>query len=229
VSGVRCESFGTTKLMLGDSRELVSELAGIGAILTDPPFGKSYRSRHNDGRGRSRPEWARKDGNFRAIEGDDTPFNPAFLLELAVPTIIWGANYFNDRLPPATRWLVWDKLAGKTPARSSSDIELAWCSSPGVDRIFTHLWRGIIRAGEENVTNGPKLHPHQKPVALMAWCLELLPKRGAVLDPFMGSGSAGVACLRANRPFIGIEMDVEHFDTACRRFEREMVKLTAAA
>jgi len=213
---VREEVIGRARLLLGDCRDILPTLGKVDAVVTDPPYGISYRSGHNSSRKGSGAAMVRKDGNFSPIEGDQQSFDPAFLLALRVPTILWGANHYSDRLPAKTRWLIWDKLAGKASFPSGSDVELAWCSERGPDRLFTHLWRGIMRAGEENVSRSPKQHPNQKPVALMAWCLSFIPA-GTVLDPFMGSASTGVACLRAGRMFIGIESDEAHFETACRR------------
>lgn len=209
---------GRARLILGDCRDILPTLGKVDAVVTDPPYGMNYRSGHNSGRRGAGLAMARKDGNFAPIKGDTQPFDPSPLLALNVPTIIWGANYFNDKLPAGKRWLIWDKLAGKASFPSGSDIEMAWTSEPGPDRMFTHLWRGIMRAGEENVVHGGKQHPNQKPAALMAWCLTFAPGQ-TVLDPFMGSGTTGVACARAARDFIGIELDEAHFDIACRRIE----------
>lgn len=213
----REEIMGNARLILADCRDVLPALTNIGAILTDPPYGMDYRSGHNSGRSGAGAEMVRKDGNFAPIQGDQEPFDPAPILALGVPSVIWGGNYFNDRLPSGKRWLIWDKLAGKTPFPSGSDVELAWTSEPGPDRIFTHLWRGIMRAGEENVVHSGKHHPHQKPIALMSWCLQFLPGDGPILDPFMGSGTTGIAAHRAGREFIGIESDPAHFETAIRR------------
>lgn len=223
----RTETIGCVTLILGDARKVLEEIAKPAAILADPPYGKRYRSRHNEGRGRSKPEWARKNGNFASIAGDFEDFDPSHLLALNVPTVLWGAHEFYERLPKGGRMLVWDKLAGKTPTKCNSDVEVAWCSEKGPSRIFTHLWRGIIRAGEENVTNGPKLHSHQKPVALIDWCLQFLPSDGVICDPYMGSGTTGLACLRRSRPFLGIEVDPVHFETALQRLQREVAKPVA--
>lgn len=211
------EHIGDCRLYLGDCLKVLPAIDLVGAVLlTDPPYGMGYTSGHNSSRKGAGAKMARKDGNFHPISGDQEPFDPSMVLGLGLPSIIWGANHFNDSLLAGKRWLVWDKLAGKTPLPSGSDVELAWCSQPGPDRIFTHLWRGIMRAGEENIVHSAKQHPNQKPVALMLWCLGFLPD-GTVLDPFMGSGTTGVAAVRAGRPFIGIEMDEAHFETACRR------------
>lgn len=209
---------GRATMILGDCRDHRETLSGADVVLTDPPYGMNYRSGHNSAPSGDRRKMLRKDGNFTPIAGDAQPFDPDVILSLDSPSIIWGANHFNERLPSGRRWLIWNKLCGKTPVPSGSDVELAWCSERGPDRIFDHLWRGIMRAGEENVAHSAKLHPNQKPVALMAWCLTFLPT-GAVADPFMGSGSTGVAALRANRSFIGVELDPTYYEIACQRVD----------
>lgn len=210
---------GDCRLLLADCLEILPLLGKVDAVVTDPPYGMDYRSGHNSGRSGHGATLARKDGNFRPISGDNRPFDPTPLLELGAPAIIWGANHFNHLLPSRRRWLVWNKLCGKTPLPSGSDVEFAWCSEPGPDRIFDHLWRGIMRAGEENIVHSEKLHPNQKPIALFSWCLGYVPG-GLVLDSFMGSGTCGVAAVRAQRPFIGIEIDEAYFDIACSRIEK---------
>lgn len=215
----RKEIIGECTLYLGDCLDVMPTLSKIDALLTDPPYGIDYKSGHNSSRKGSGKAMSRKDGNFQPIAGDKTPFDPAFLIGLNLPSVIWGANHFNHVLMPRRRWLVWNKLCGKTSLPSGSDVELAWCSEAGPDRIFDHLWRGIMRAGEENVVHSAKHHPNQKPVALMSWCLGFLPG-GVVLDPFMGSGSTGVAVVRAGRPFVGIELDQAYFDIACERIRK---------
>jgi site-specific DNA-methyltransferase (adenine-specific)/modification methylase len=107
----------------------------------------------------------------------------------------------------------------------ASDCELIWTSSPKPTRIFRHLWKGLVREGEENISVQPKLHPNQKPVALMEWLLGYLeiPVGAIVLDPFMGSGSTGLACVRTGRRFIGIEVDPAYCEVARRRLDRPFV------
>jgi site-specific DNA-methyltransferase (adenine-specific)/modification methylase len=214
----RVEQIGRATLYLGDCREILPTLPKVDAVVTDPPYGIAYKSGHNSSRTGAGAALVRKDGNFKPIEGDRQPFDPALLLALGAPSILWGANHYNDALPRKRRWLIWNKLVGKTPLPSGSDVELAWCSEPGPDRIFDHLWRGIMRAGEENIVHTGKQHPNQKPAALMQWCLQFVPA-GTTLDPFMGSGTTGVACARAGRDFIGIELELEYFEIACKRIE----------
>jgi site-specific DNA-methyltransferase (adenine-specific)/modification methylase len=216
----RKEIIGGGTLYLGDCLDIVPIIGPADVLLTDPPYGIDYKSGHNSGRKGAGKTMSRKDGNFQPIAGDKVPFDPQVLLDLKLPSVIWGANHFNNVLMPRRRWLVWNKLCGKASLPSGSDVELAWCSEAGPDRIFDHLWRGIMRAGEENIVHSAKHHPNQKPVALMAWCLGFLPP-GVVLDPFMGSGSTGVAAIRSGRKFVGIELDETYFDIACDRLRKE--------
>jgi len=120
--------------------------------------------------------------------------------------IIWGGNYFTDYLPPTMRWLVWDK--GQRDF-SLADCEFAWSSQNKAARIFTYPRAKARLDGKQ--------HPTQKPLALMKWCLGFLPDATTILDPFMGSGTTGVACVKLGRAFIGVELDEGYFDIACKR------------
>jgi len=126
------------------------------------------------------------------------------MLAFDVPSVIFGGNYF--RLPPSRGWIVWDK---KNDGRDFAEAELAWTNVDGVVRVF--------RKRPQNMDGG-KVHPTQKPVSLMEWVLLKFTKKGdTILDPFMGSGSTGVACVRTGRNFIGIEKDPEYFAIAEKR------------
>jgi DNA modification methylase len=122
--------------------------------------------------------------------------------------IIWGGNYFADVLPATMRWLVWDKGQREF---SLADAELAWTSQQKAVRVFSYSRAASLR--------DRKVHPTQKPIALMEWCLGFLPDADTILDPFMGSGTTLVACAKMGRKGIGIELDPNYFDTACRRVE----------
>src|SRR5690606_28959461 len=117
----------------------------------------------------------------------------------------WGGNYFADKLPVSKGWLYWQKLMGGDFA----DGELAWTSRDKALREFTLC----------NKMHG-KVHPTQKPVALMQWCLTHIPTAQTILDPFMGSGTTGVACVKMGRKFIGIEIDEGYFEIACERIRK---------
>jgi site-specific DNA-methyltransferase (adenine-specific) len=212
----------THALVCGDCRAHVGSLPAEWAVVTDPPygtnfdFGKKRRSRNSglDWGGNKAKDVQR---DWKRIEGDDRPFDPTPLLRFST-VILWGANNYADRLPASSCWLVWDKRLDTTPD-DHSDCELAWTSLKGHVRKFGHLWRGIVRAGDENVTNGPKLHPAQKPIALMKWCLSFVPPEVVVVDPYAGSGTTLAACLSLGRRCLGFEVDPEYHAVASRRLE----------
>jgi site-specific DNA-methyltransferase (adenine-specific) len=209
---------GAVRLHCCDCRDLEIVPEAGDSLVTDPPWGINYKSGHNSSRTGNGAALVRKDGNFAPIIGDDVPFDPAALPAFA-RIVLWGGHRFYDKLPPGGTWLVWDKLAGKTSFPSSSDCEMAWCNWSGPCRIFTHLWRGIMRAGEENIVHSPKLHPHQKPVALMAWSIEAA-GGSRIVDPYMGSGTTGVAAVRAGLGFVWVEKSPDYFEIAKERIRK---------
>ena len=194
----RKEVIGDCTLYLGDCREIITEIGAVDAVVTDPPYGI--------GIGRmQRGKWA--SAALGKSVWDAAPAELSHLPE--VPSIIWGGNYF--ALPPSRAFLIWDKGAG-FKGRDFAECEQAWCSFDANARVFSYdpLARGDYRG---------KKHPTQKPVALMEWCLGFLPHAQSILDPFAGSGSTGVACVKMGKAFIGIEIDPDYFDIACRRVE----------
>lgn len=210
----RVEHFGLATLHLADSREM--QIAAD-AVVADPPYGINIGKL--TGTSRSRLVRGRMK-NFSVV-GDDKPFDPAPWL--AYPkTVLWGGIHFAQRLPESRCWLVWDKREGTT-SDNQADCEIAWTNLPGPARLHSQIWRGVIRRGEENVSRQARCHPTQKPVALMDWCLRLckLQPGQTVLDPFMGSGTTGIAAVRQGLHFVGVEIDETHFNTACERLERE--------
>ncbi len=212
---------GDVSLYLGDCLEVLPtlEAGSVDAVVTDPPYGISYVAR------KRQPNETRCAACFyegTGVEGDDKPFDPAPFLSLGVPALLWGANHYAHRLPECGSWLVWDKKVnpqyyGKT---SFSDAEIAWCSIGRRTLIYPHLWNGIVRQGEEVGKRGcGRVHPTQKPIGLMRWCLSFVPDAATILDPFMGSGTTGVACVKTGRKFIGIEIDPGYFEIAKRRIQ----------
>jgi len=206
-------------LYLGDCLELLPIEAD--AVITDPPYGIKLQTR-NGTRGNTPPHSNRKltANNWRPVLGDDQPFDPSPWLEYPI-VVLWGANCYCDKLTRGMKWLVWDKREG-VMQNDNSDCEMAWTNQKGLLRIHRQLWAGLLQRGEEN--GQARIHPTQKPVALMALCLEeaKVPEGATVLDPYMGSGTTGIACLRTNRNFIGIEKDPTYFKIACDRIEREV-------
>lgn len=209
---------GCCTLILGDYREQVAAWPDSHIVVADPPYGNDYRQK------RSRDALVKVDRTHAPIIGNAVPFEPSALLRFS-RAILWGANYYADRLPANGKWLVWDKRENTTPD-DGADVEMAWTNLRGVPRMHRQLWRGICRRGEENISKGSrKLHPNQKPVALMDWCLEHAGATPAdvVVDTHMGSGTTGLACLRRGIPFIGCEIDPAHFDTAVQRLRAPTV------
>ena len=196
---------GNATLYCGDCLEILPTLPKVDAVITDPPYGikrsgqpetftlnpKHKRKSHEDfGWDNGRPPIA-------AFEA---------MLTSSDVQIIWGGNYFADFLPPTMGWLYWDK--GQN-GLSMSDGELAWTSMQKAMRAFVCNRSALV--GSE--------HPTQKPELLMRWCIKQAGMPDSVCDPFMGSGTTGVACMNLGRKFIGIEIEPKYFDIACRRIE----------
>lgn len=205
----RHERIGDCDLYLGDCLEVLPALGQVDAVVTDPPYGIGYQ-KGSGGRG----EHTRRN-HSKPIIGDDRPFDPSPWTRWTC--ILWGANHFAKMLPDGGRWLAWNKLGSLEPWDSFSDVEFAWHSKRGADRIFSLLWKGIAQGVKDD--GGVRGHPTQKPVALMEWCLGFVPDADTILDPFMGSGTTLVACARRGRKGIGIELDPDYFDVACKRVE----------
>lgn len=203
----RIEQIGPATLYQGDCREILPTLAKADALVTDPPYGiNAARDRKSEKHG-----W--KD---YAAPGWDKERPPADLIEMILAAakhkIVWGGNYFTDTLPPTSKWLSWDK--GQTDF-SLADFELAWCSFPGAARR--------ILFGRAKALQDGKQHPTQKPIEVMRWCIEALPTGcKSIIDPFMGSGTTGVAAVDMGLQFYGIELEPAYFDISCRRIEQAL-------
>lgn len=218
---MRIETIGRAKLYLGDCREILPALPKVDACVTDPPYGigadkAAKASAEQRKAAEARPKGQRtKAGRGWADYGDTNwddvrPSREIFdlILKAGKEQIIWGGNYFTDLLPPTMQWLVWDKCQRDF---SLADCEFAWSSQRKAARIFSYPRARALQDGKE--------HPTQKPVALMKWCIDFFPKAETILDPFMGSGTTGVAAVQMGRQFIGIEREPKYFDIACRRIE----------
>lgn len=188
---------GNATLYLGDCADILPTIEKVDSIITDPPYGLAEKLQ--GGTWGKSYEGEDKDWDAKAWVPDSEFLNRADVF------IIWGGNYFT--LPPSRCWLFWDK-----PNRglTMADGELAWTNQDANLRTFS-----ISR----NPT-GKREHPTQKPIELMKWCVNQCKNNPqTILDPFMGSGSTGVAAVQMGRKFIEIERDEKYFDIACRRIE----------
>lgn len=210
----RKEIIGNCTLYLGDCLEVMPTLEKVDAVITDPPYGLNVLNLYSQkkdkiyGHSKAKKRKYKDSGSW-----DKAACDVGFILDLNVPTILWGGNYF--KVPPSQCWLVWDKLNGKN---YFADCELAWTNFKKSVRKINLLWNGMLVTKTET---DKRQHPTQKPMELMKWCIQQLPKNctGSILDPFMGSGSTLVACAKTGRHGIGIELDEEYFNIACRRVE----------
>jgi DNA modification methylase len=194
-------------LFCGDCLEVMPTLGRVDAVLTDPPYGIGENNEKNLTRGNAAApkdyghySWDAKPASIEHINA---------IREISKHQIIFGGNYF-DGLPATSCWLVWDKMN----TGDFADCELAWTNLRKAVRRIQWRWNGMIRQGNEE-----RFHPTQKPLEVMKWCLGFLPDAQTILDPFMGSGTTGVACVKLGRKFIGIELDEGYFDIACKRIE----------
>lgn len=185
----------------------------IDLVLTDPPYGIGMDGGNVGYKGFN---------NFEKKDWDkERPKKEIFdeLKRISENQIFWGGNYFTDYLLPSRCYLVWDKGEGFYN-RTYAECEIAYYSRDANCKIYKHdpLAKGDYKG---------KIHPTQKPVALMSWCLNNYSKENdLIFDGFFGSGTTAISCIRTKRRFIGCELDKEYFEKACERIEIELKQLT---
>lgn len=195
----------TVQLYHGDCLEVLKTLepGSVDAVVTDPPYGLGDK-------------WTGGTWFTRGVYADgvkwDHRVDDALILSLTnYPVcVIWGGNYYP--LPPARCWLLWDK---PNAVKTMGQFELAWTNMDRPSGKFSHCVNGWNRE-----------HPTEKPEQLMRWVIQNYTPEGAtVLDPFMGSGTTGVACVQTGRNFIGIEIDAGYFAIAERRIAEAQAQM----
>jgi len=207
---------GNATLYLGDCSEILPTLGQFDAVVTDPPYGiKADKSMHKQsgnivGYGSRRV--AKK--IYEETNWDESPLSKDMInlfFNISNYQIIFGGNYFE--LPPSKSWFIWDKM---NDGNNFSDGEMAWSNLNKPLRIKRHLWNGFARENNEERFN----HPTQKPLGIMEWVISHLPlETQTIIDPYMGSGTTGVACMNLKKKFVGIEREQKYFDIACKRIE----------
>jgi len=206
---MRTEVIGDATLYLGDCLTVLPTLGRVDACVSDPPYGMNNNTNYSrfTGGPNSHGNAASMDWG-KPIANDDQPFDPAPFLSFDHVTL-FGSNHFGARLPVGTT-LVWLKRLDGGFGSFLSDAEVAW--EKGGHGVY------CFRDTSLTAETRHRAHPTQKPLPLMRWCIE---RHGSeartILDPFMGSGTTGVAALQLGRKFIGIELDPGYFDIACKR------------
>ncbi|MBK9496664.1 MAG: site-specific DNA-methyltransferase [Xanthomonadales bacterium] len=202
----RVETIGRATLYLGDCAAILPTLAPVDLVCTDPPYGIKVAPQGKIG---NENLAAAKD--YGKQEWDNQPISTELYQAVRQSgqwQIIFGGNYYD--CPAASCWLVWDKVNGES---TFADCELAWTNLPKPVRLIRYMWNGMLR--EKGAQRGD--HPTQKPLEVMKWCIGQAPASETVIDPFMGSGTTGVAAIQMGKAFIGIEREERYFEAACRR------------
>lgn len=204
----------------GDCREWMPK---ADVIVTDPPYGIGWDT--GDHRGSVR---ASRGHTFAPIVGDAEPFDPAFLLRMGLPTLLFGGNHYASRLPDSPGWVTWDKRLGMN-STDQSDCELAWTNFLTRARMVRYQFNGGGALARENGIPAGRgkpvsLHPTQKPLSVMRQVIEWAPT-GTILDPFMGSGTTLVAAKSLGRKSIGIEIEERYCEVAAQRCAQEVLGL----
>jgi site-specific DNA-methyltransferase (adenine-specific)/modification methylase len=189
---------GEATLYLGDCLEILPELEGVDAVVTDPPYGLGDRWQGGTWGAAEMYADARKWD--RAINESDL----AKVITSAPVAIVWGGNHYT--VEPSRAWLAWIK-SSRMP--TLADMELAWTNLDRPAKVFI----------EDRNPDGKRGHPTQKPISVMQWTIGFIPDAHTILDPFMGSGTTGVAAANLGRRFIGIEIEPKYFEIAKRRIE----------
>jgi len=206
---------GNATLYHAACEDILPTLDRVDCVITDPPYGigesagkaKTRTGPAGIGGGKYVKDYGNDDWDRAAI--------PAELMAAVVAAgrnaVVFGGNYYD--MPKTSCWLVWDKLNGDN---DFADCELAWTNLPKAIRRIQYLWNGMLRANGEKRGD----HPTQKPLGVMLWCIEQAGSPQTILDPFMGSGTTGVAAVQLGRTFTGIERERKYFDIACERISR---------
>ena len=208
----------TVQLHLGDCLEFMRTLPDgcVDAVVTDPPYGigvnTAWLSALHVQRGKPK---CKSDAQ---LVGDDAPMSLDWLSGYR-RWLVFGFPYLQRT--DATGWLVWDKWPGVNGGGLGNPVEMAMTNCWRGFRVLRVLWAGFYRAKGEKRHN----HPTQKPEMLMRGLIEMMTMPGdTVFDPFMGSGTTGVACVQTGRNFIGCEIDPGYFEIAKRRIEQAQMQ-----
>lgn len=214
---------GRIRLINADCLEVLPSLAGIDAVVTDPPYGIGWDVGINP-YGNLRAQFGMA---YQPIEGDDKPFDPSPWLPF--PCVLFGANHYANRLPNSGAWIVWDKRM-HVASTDQSDCELAWSNIGNRAQMIRFLYHGGGSIAKENHKAAGQgvpvsLHPTQKPVEVMKQCVTFATDVDElILDPYAGVASTAIACHRTNRRCIAIEKERKYFDIGVSRVKAEYAR-----
>jgi DNA modification methylase len=189
------------------------EAGSVDLVLADPPYGIGYDASASTQQG-IQP--------FAKIVGENDLFDPRPWLTFP-DALIWGANNFCHAIPPGEgQWIFWDKVLRNGLGVRIAEGEFAWHKQGTKPRAYRHLWSGAYKDSESGRRS---LHPHQKPEALLRWCIGLSPARGTILDPFVGSGTTLRAAKDLGRKAVGIEIEERYCEIAAERLRQGVLDL----
>ena len=207
---------GGHRLLCGDStdKEQVEKLMGgekADMVFTDPPYGISLIKNKTGKVGGGTKQYPTKE--FSKIIDDDKPFDPTFIKNYSDKLIIWGGNYYIDKLENSRCWFIWNK--NHPVDRTFCGCELAWTNLDRHSKIYSSTWDGYTKEGE----SGSKVHPSQKPIKLCADILiDTTEENECILDLFLGSGTTLIACEKTNRKCYGMELDEKYCQVIIQRW-----------
>ena len=212
-------------LRLGDCLEILPTLSGVDAVITDPPYGVDAASGWaGDLYGNVAAVW-----NGGSISNDKNFAMRDFIIEWTktrnIPLAVFGSARKEEPEGYIAR-LIWDKGG----AAGMGDLSIPWKPDYDFIHVFGRGWAGARNSSILRAPNIPRIsmgrtHPHEKPVSLMMQLIEKTPEGCTILDPFMGSGSTGVAAVKLGRNFIGCEINPDHFETAPRRIAEAQAQM----
>ena len=207
---------GNHRLMCGDSTSIddVDKLMDgnkVDMVFTDPPYGIDVGNQ-SQGKGGG----LAKKIDYGANNWDkDIPHEAINIsITLSDNCVLWGGNYYADKLPPSQCWIVWDKDNGDS---DFADVELAWTSYDKASRILKWKWAGMLQQDMKNKEK--RVHPTQKPTALAEWTFNKFNCGKNIADLFGGSGSSMIACEKTNRNCYMMELDPKYCDVIVDRWQ----------
>jgi hypothetical protein len=226
---------GIHRLMCGNSNLLVDVnklLNGLTSVygLHDPPYGTMVNGVQiirpdgvmgGDNRKKKDNEtnfnWKENSKKYKQLSGDDQVFYPNLVIKMTPDCLLWGANYYCDKLPISKGWIIWDKKGGYDWHDNYSDYEMAWTPFNKA-WIYRYLWAGMVREGERV----ERYHPTQKPIELYVNIInDLFKDPRVIVDLFAGSGTTLLACEELKRPSYNMEIDPYYCNIIIQRYEEK--------